>query len=293
MYILKYTLADLFPPNKAFIHCNYVPHVWDLTSTHAEWVWTVGQVFRRRACRPLESADDLCGCWVLTAAGELVRRAEDPCGPQLATAAAERGGQTHTLAGHCPSDTHTHTPHIFSTASTHTRWRGGRNRSRVRSRRWVWTFLSFVFFSFEDGDCIFAYTSMRIMVQWMCEVWCIFSRDSISGDAAWLGWPGAKYSHVIWRRSWRGLSRYFLIWILRSVKGGRTAAACAPTALHLWGAIRGRGKKQCVDLLLNWCVGCSSGSRVCAYCCCCCRPVRTGRTTLRGLFDVWQRCCQM
>lgn len=28
-------------------------------------------------------------------------------------------------------------------------------------------------------------------------------------------------------------------------------------------------------------------------CCCCRRPVCSGRTALIGLFDVWQRCCQM
>lgn len=310
MYILKYTSADLFPPNKARIHCNYIPRVWDLTSTHAEWVWTVGQVFflptsvsssrkRRRSLR-------LLGFDSGGGAGEA-------SGGSVWTTACHcsgwEGGRTHTLAGHCPSDTHTHTSYILSSINTHSL--AGGKKQEPGSQQTVslnislfclyffWRWGLHLFFLFFTSPLVVFSTSMMIMVQWMCEVWCIFNRDSISGDAAWLGWPGAKYSHVIWRRSWRRLSRFFLFYFKFGFCGASKADGplqpVHPPHCIFEERSEGGGKKaMCWSaVVLNGCVGCSSSSRVCAYCCCCYRPVRWGRTTLRGLFDVWQRCCQM
>lgn len=124
----------------------------------------------------------------LTVAGELVSGAEDPCGPQLATAAAERlreKGEGDGRTGRLLSLKRIHTlAHliIFSSINTQPPAEEGRSRS---SRRWVWTFPSFVLDLFiKDRDCtppnphtpvVF---SMRIMVQWMCEVGAFF-RDNI------------------------------------------------------------------------------------------------------------------
>lgn len=76
----------------------------------------------------LGSIDDLWTLLALTGAGEEEvrrsrrkrRRAEHPCGPQLAAAA---GGRTrtlsHSLAGHGPANTHTHI-HFHTHTNTHT-----------------------------------------------------------------------------------------------------------------------------------------------------------------------------
>ena len=95
---------------------------------------SAAQVFLPRACPPSDSVDDLSPLLVLT---ELVRRAEDPCGPQLtAAAAAEQGGRTHRPGTvpfrHTLSHTHPHTLSsltILSGISTHSEAEEGGGRA--------------------------------------------------------------------------------------------------------------------------------------------------------------------
>lgn len=119
-----------------------------------------------------------------------MRRAEDPCGPQLtAAAAAEKGGRTHrpgtvpfrhTLS-HSHTRIHTHAALSSSSpASAHTRRQGGGHAGAGSA---VETVSLNIFSSSdgEDGDCFFfpsplpssplsSFTTiLRIMVQWwMC-----------------------------------------------------------------------------------------------------------------------------
>lgn len=134
---------------------------------------------------------------------------------------------------------------------------------------------------------------------------CIFFFNCNSIPWCLTGMARCKSSHVIWRRNWRRLSWFFFFLLnfiylfvyFNSAEHRRQTDRCSPwtQCTASWGASGGEGKG---NVLLGCCVdGMRSGfaaaaaatALIVAYR----RPVRTGRATLRGLFDVWERCRQM
>lgn len=158
-----------------------------LTPTEEKWMWRLVSVFADEWL-VFSLIEDLCVA-ALTALGELVRgRAEDPCGPQLAAAAAEWG--TDALAGHSPSlsYTHAHTlTHFILFYSISTHWVAGEETGAGYCRRWVFHawFSDFLFFySYFDDDgsdddddgwmrfflVIVLSMTLRRMLQCLCQV---------------------------------------------------------------------------------------------------------------------------
>lgn len=153
----------------------------------------------------------------------------------------------------------------------------------------------FVLYLFiKDRDCtpptpvVF---SMRIMVQWMCEVgaFFFFLRDNILVmQPDWVATRcKTQPSNVDAQLTPFVAFPFNLFSDSDAAFGGRrSAAASAPTASHLVKQPAG-GETQCVDRLLCCVDCCCSSTKVPADCCSCCRrPVRSGRTALKGLFDV-------
>lgn len=139
----------------------------------------------------LGSIDDLWTLLALTEAGEEEvrrsrrkrRRAEHPCGPQLAAAA---GGRTrtlsHSLAGHGPANTHTHI-HFHTHTNTHTQpdtlliiHTIGARKLESADGEFEY-FISFIQFSYLPCHRHLHHQIWRIiiMVQCMCHMISVFS----------------------------------------------------------------------------------------------------------------------
>lgn len=154
------------------------------------------------------------------------RKTEDPCGPQLATAAAERRRGTDTRAGHCPSNTHT----FFSSASALSG--SGVEETRAGSQQTVSLNISLfclVIHSFEDG-IFFSSASLCSLSRW-CSACEAFSVAAASRWCCWNEMTRCKPTAVQYGDVSVNCLFKKCIWMEHHGKTD-THSPWAPTALH-------------------------------------------------------------